>query len=261
MRLTVIGCQGSFPGPESPASCYLLQAEEGERTWNVLFDLGSGALGHVQRHLDLADIDAIFLSHLHPDHCMDVCGLHVAVHWNPEGQPERKIQIHGPAETADRLATAYGMPLEPGMHEDFRFLPLAPGRPVQLGPLSVEPFAVRHPVEEAYAFRVTETQPDGTRTVFTYSGDTDSCEGLVEAARDADCFLCEAAFHEGRDDAITGVHLTGRRAGEAAAQAGARRLLLTHLPVWNSPVRSLDEAREAYEGETAVVAAGVSYRI
>ena len=57
--------------------------------------------------------------------------------------------------------------------------------------------------------------------MLTYSGDTDSCRGLEEAARDADMFLCEAAFEEGRDDAIKGVHLTGKRAGEAAAAAGS----------------------------------------
>ena len=66
--------------------------------------------------------------------------------------------------------------------------------------------------------RPTANGRPGPRTL-TYSGDTDSCHGLEDAARDADVFLCEAAFHEGRDDAIKGVHLTGKRAGEAAAAA------------------------------------------
>jgi len=59
MRLTVIGCSGSFAGPDSPASSYLVQADDGQRTWNVLFDLGSGALGALQRHVDPADLDAL----------------------------------------------------------------------------------------------------------------------------------------------------------------------------------------------------------
>lgn len=261
MKLTVIGCQGSFPGPESPASCYLVRAEQDGRTWNVLFDLGSGALGPLQRHLDLSELDAIFLSHLHPDHCMDVCGLHVAVHWDPEGFAGDKIAVYGPCETPSRMAIAYGMDLDPGMHDDFDFVSLQPRQAVTVGPLTVEPFPVNHPVEEAYAFRITETQADGTRRVLTYSGDTDSCPELVEAAADADFFLCEAAYHEGRDDAIRGVHLTGKRAGEAARDAGARRLVLTHLPVWNSAAAALAEAREVYDGETAIAAAGVSYEI
>ncbi|GAA1347673.1 MBL fold metallo-hydrolase [Falsarthrobacter nasiphocae] len=261
MRLTVIGCQGSFPGPGSPASCYLVRAERDGRTWSVLFDLGSGALGALQRHLDLSSIDAIFLSHLHPDHCMDVCGLHVAVHWDPEGFRGERIAIHGPAETPDRLATAYGMPVDPGMHEDFDFRAIAAGEPVTVGPLTVEAFPVRHPVDEAYAFRITETLEDGALRVLTYSGDTDACEALEDAARGADVFLCEAAYHEGRDDAIEGVHLTGRRAGEAAARAGVGRLLLTHLPVWNDATRSVSEARGVFDGEIAVATAGVSYDV
>ena len=85
MKLTIVGCTGSFPGPGSPASCYLLTANDGERTWKIVMDLGSGALGAIQRYTDLEDIDAIFLTHLHPDHCMDLCGLHVAVRWKPGG--------------------------------------------------------------------------------------------------------------------------------------------------------------------------------
>ena len=74
-------------------------------------------------------------------------------------------------------------------------------------------------------------------------------------------FLCEAAFHEGRDDGIDGVHLTGRRAGETAAQAGARKLLLTHLPVWNDPQRAVQEARAVYDGPLAVAVSGLSYGV
>ena len=106
---------------------------------------------------------------------------------------------------------------------------------------------MNHPVEEAYALRVEVTEPDKDGTpvtrVLSYSGDTDSCSGLEDAARDADLFLCEAAFEEGRDDGIKDVHLTGKRAGEAAVAAGARRLLLTHIPVWTSPTTVMAEAK------------------
>jgi ribonuclease BN (tRNA processing enzyme) len=97
--------------------------------------------------------------------------------------------------------------------------------------------------------------------VLTYSGDTDTCEGLVEAAREADLFLCEAAFQEGRDDGIDGVHLTGRRAGQMASDAGARRLLLTHLPVWTDPLAASVEARQTFDGDLAVAVSGVTYRV
>ncbi|SEB91884.1 MBL fold metallo-hydrolase [Arthrobacter woluwensis] len=265
MKLTIVGCTGSFPGPGSPASCYLLTADSGGRRWKIILDLGSGALGSLQRYTDLEDIDAIFLSHLHPDHCMDLCGLHVAVHWKPGGWDRGRIPVWGPEATADRLATAYGLELDPGMHEDFDFGSWTVEKPVRVGPFTVTPYAVNHPIEEAYALRVECRQEleDGTvkETVLSYSGDTDSCPALVEAARDADLFLCEAAFQEGRDDAIKDVHLTGKRAGEAAVEAEAKRLLLTHIPVWTDPNTVLSEAKEVFGGGVSVAVAGVHYEL
>jgi ribonuclease BN (tRNA processing enzyme) len=73
VRLTVVGCSGSFPQPDAAASCYLVEADDDAgRTWRVLLDLGSGALGPLQRHADLHALDAVLLSHLHPDHCIDL---------------------------------------------------------------------------------------------------------------------------------------------------------------------------------------------
>ncbi|MGG5171631.1 MBL fold metallo-hydrolase [Pseudarthrobacter sp. J1738] len=264
MKLTIVGCTGSFPGPGSPASCYLLTAEDGERRWKIVMDLGSGALGAIQRYTDLEDIDAIFLTHLHPDHCMDLCGLHVAVRWKPGGWDRGRIPVWGPAATADRMATAYGLDLDPGMHEEFDFSNWAERESVTVGPFTVTPYAVNHPVEEAYALRVecTELGTDGPVTkVLCYSGDTDSCQGLEDAAVNSDMFLCEAAFEEGRDDSIKDVHLTGKRAGEAARRAGAKRLLLTHIPVWTSTTTVAAEAREALGAEVAVAVAGVHYEL
>lgn len=265
MKLTIVGCSGSFPGPSSPASCYLLSAHDGTRPWRVLIDLGSGALGSVQKYMDLEDIDAIFLSHLHPDHCMDLCGLHVAVRWNPHGWHRGRIPVWGPAATADRLATAYGLDLDPGMHEEFDFQPWTALEPVTVGPFRVTPHAVNHPIPEAYALRVEVTEYDGTgvdRTVtLAYSGDTDACQGLEDAAKDVDFFLCEAAFEEGRDDHIKDVHLSGKRAGEAATAANVRRLLLTHIPVWTDTNKVVAEARGSYDGDVSAAVAGVHYMI
>ncbi|WP_427018464.1 MBL fold metallo-hydrolase [Pseudarthrobacter sp. P1] len=265
MKLTIVGCSGSFPGPQSPASCYLLTAHDGERPWRILLDLGSGALGAVQKYMDLEDIDGIFLTHLHPDHCMDLCGLHVAVRWNPEGWNAGRIPVWGPAATADRLATAYGLPLDPGMREEFDFRLWSEREPVKMGPFTITPYAVNHPIEESYALRVDVTEYDGTgvdRSVtLAYSGDTDSCQGLEDAAKDAHFFLCEAAFQEGRDDGIKDVHLTGKRAAQAATRANARRLLLTHLPVWTDAGTVVAEARAEFAGDVAVAVAGVHYTI
>ncbi|MDQ4490580.1 MBL fold metallo-hydrolase [Sinomonas sp. ASV486] len=265
MKLTIVGCSGSFPGPSSPASCYLVTANDGERDWRILLDLGSGALGVLQRYLDLSDLDGVLLSHLHPDHCMDLTGLHVAVHWDPSGWTAGRVPVWGPAATKKRITTALDMQPEMDLDDDFEFHHWTAGEPIVFGPFRFEAYAARHPIAEAYALRIECSEPDGAggleRRVLAYSGDTDTCQGLVDAAVDADLFLCEAAYHEGRDDAIEGVHLTGLRAGQAARDADAKRLLLTHLPVWNDPNRSVAEAQMAYEGPIAVAVAGVHYLV
>ena len=95
MKLTVVGCSGSFPGPDSPASCYLLEQEHEGRTWRVLMDLGSGAFGVLQRYVDPLDVDAVLLSHLHADHCLDLCGFYVMRKYHPSGPPPR-LPVWGP---------------------------------------------------------------------------------------------------------------------------------------------------------------------
>ena len=160
MKLTIVGCTGSFPGPGSPASCYLLTANDGERNWKIVLDLGSGALGAIQRYTDLEDIDAIFLTHLHPDHCMDLCGLHVAVRWKPGGWGRGGFRCGGPPPPRTGWPPPTAWTLDPGMHEEFDFSNWSERKPVTMGPFTVTPYAVNHPVEEAYALRVEVTEPD-----------------------------------------------------------------------------------------------------
>ncbi len=260
MKLTIIGCSGSFPGPESPASCYLLSAEHEGRTWRIILDLGNGALGKLQQHTRLEDLDAVCLSHLHPDHYMDLCGLHVAVRWRPGGWPGKHLPVYGPSTTAQRIASAYGLDLirgciptsTSGSGNSGGRRPWAPSR----SPRSRPGIPSRRPM-----LRVEAAGEDGGTVVLAYSGDTDACEGLVEAAEDADLFLCEAAFEDGRDDHLEGIHLNGARAGQMAAQAGAERVLLTHIPVWTSHQVVLESAKEEYDGDLAVAVGGVTYDI
>jgi ribonuclease BN (tRNA processing enzyme) len=255
LRLTVVGCSGSYPGPDGPASCYLVEAPDGAGgTTRVVLDLGSGSIGPLQRHLDPRALDAVLLSHLHADHCLDLMGLYVLQRHHPDGPTGRRVPVWGPSGTAARLARGYDLAEPDAMAAELDVAEWRAGEPVHIGALAVTPYEVRHPVE-AYAMRVVWTGPDGRDRVLVYSGDTDTCAGLDEAARGADLFLCEAAFVEGRD-AGRGIHLTGRRAGEAAAAAGVRSLLLTHVPAWNDPGVAAREAREVFDGPIEVAAAG-----
>ncbi len=255
MRVTVIGCSGSVPGPASPASCYLVEADDDDgRTWRVLLDLGSGALGPLQSHLDPTTLDAVLLSHLHPDHCLDLCGLYVMLRYGPSERATR-LPVWGPSGTADRMARAYDLPPVPGMTRHLDFGAWADGEPVAMGPLSVTPLRVNHPVE-AYGLRV-----EHRGQVLAYTGDTDSCDALEPLCRNASVVLADSAFVDGRD-ATTGVHLSGRRAAEAAVAAGGvQRLVLTHLPPWNDPDACLDQARAVWDGPLEVARPGSTYDV
>jgi ribonuclease BN (tRNA processing enzyme) len=247
MKLTIIGCSGSFPGPDSPSSCYLLEAEG----FRLLLDFGNGALGALQRHIGLYDVDAICLSHLHADHCLDLCPYHVVRTYSPEA-PFARLPVYAPQGAPARLAAAYGMPEEPGLETAFEFTALSPGIR-RIGPFDVTAALMNHPVE-TYGFRVSH----GGRSV-AYSADTGESAELVKLAKDADLFLCEASMVEG-PDLPTGLHLTGRQAAEHAAAAGVDTLVLTHLVPWFDPARILDEAGHGgFEGRMELARSGAAY--
>ena len=229
MRITVIGCSGSFPGPDGPASCYLFEAEG----FRLLLDLGSGAVGALQRHVSLDGIDAVCLSHLHADHCLDVCPLWVTRTFGPDGLLPR-IPVYGPEGTAHRMAQAYGLDEPPGMTKAFDFVTLAPGKR-EIGPFHITLAHMNHPVE-TFGFRV-----EHAGQALAYSADTGTCPALVDLASQADVLLCEASYLSGPDQRPD-MHLTGRQAAEHAARAGAGRLVLTHLVPWNDQQRTLAEA-------------------
>lgn len=252
MKLTIIGCSGSFAGPASPASSYVVQADSGGRTYSILLDLGNGALGALQRHLDPDDLDAIFITHLHPDHCMDLTGLYVYRKYRPGAMPQAPVPVHAPGGARERMHEAYEGMDDDGMLGQFAFHTVTQGAVAQVGPLRVTAYRVHHPVE-AYGYRV---EADGA--VLAYTGDTDACDRLRNLCADADLVLADSAFVEGRD-VLRGIHLTGRRAAEAAVGAGARRLMLTHIPAWNDPEVCRAQAAEVWPGEVELAAPDATY--
>jgi len=226
VRLTIIGCSGSFPGPASAASCYLVEAPFEGRTFRLLLDLGSGSLGPLQEHVDLRDIDAICLSHLHADHCFDMSGLYVVRKYHPDGSPPR-IPVYGPAGTDWHLSNAYGTTEPNGMTLPFDFRVLSDGLEIDLGPFVLRAMRTPHPVD-AYAVRLTV---DGRSLVYT--GDTGPACSLGEFASGADLLLAEASFVESGQNPPD-LHLTGADAGRIATRAEVGKLLVTHIPPWTS---------------------------
>ena len=243
MRVTVIGCSGSFPGPDSPASCYLLEAEG----FRLVMDFGNGALGVLQRHAGLYDLDAICLSHLHADHCVDLGAYWVARQYAPGG-PRPSVPVYGPPGTAERVA-GFGGEGTQAVLARFGFTDLAPGA-FEVGPFLITVDHVNHPVE-TFGFRV---EHHGWR--LAYSADTGESDALVRLAEGADLLLCEASFLDG-PDVRPNLHLTARQAAAHASRAGVGQLVLTHLVPWNDRERTLAEAAGPYPGPLSLATSGL----
>ena len=243
MRLTVVGCSGSGPGPDSAASCYLVEHDG----YRVLLDLGNGAFGPLQALVDPAGVDAVYLTHLHADHCFDVAPFVVWHRWSGRSAG-RRIPLIAPAGSDRRLATICeegGKPLTDVF--DFRPTPAT----AQLGPFLLQTARTEHPLE-CHAVRLTAA---GASLVYT--GDTGPSDGVARLARGADVLLAEAAQPDG-PDLPPALHLTGRQAGELAAAAGVRRLLVTHVPAWVDPAAQLAAARSAFPA-SELVRPGAAY--
>lgn len=253
MKLTVIGCAGSYPGPDSPASCYLIEAPHEGGTFSLLIDLGNGALGGLQRVMDLRDVDAVALSHLHPDHCLDMCGFYVVRKYHPTGAFP-VIPVFAPDGAGHYLATAYGDNDGAGMTQQFEFREWVPSEPVRVGPFTITAVLVDHPVA-AFAVKVS----DG-RSTLVYSGDTGPTPVLAELVDGVEAFLCEASFVESADNPPH-LHLTGAEAGTYAAAGNVGKLLITHIPAWTDRAEVEADAKSTWDGPLELVTAGSTYDI
>lgn len=176
----------SVNGPGAPCSGYLVQAD-GHRP--VLIDCGHGVFGELLQHADPNEV-AVLLSHLHADHCMDLPAMLVWRRWSPEPATERSL-LYGPAGTALRIGA--GASEYPGEIDDlsdtYDVREWVDREAVEIHGLHIEPYKVNHP-PSTFGFRITGV--DGA--VLIYSGDTGICDEVVDLARDADLFLCEASW-------------------------------------------------------------------
>jgi ribonuclease BN (tRNA processing enzyme) len=248
VRLTVIGCAGTFPGPDSPCSGYLVEHDG----FRLVVDLGAGSLGQLQRHIGLLEVDAVYVSHLHADHCIDLVAYSYARRYHPDGVPPT-LPVYGPKGLAARIRAAFEEPPSNGLLDvyDFREVPTGTR---QIGPFTVTSAQVNHPVE-CHGLRIEA----GGRSL-AYSGDTGESAALVDLATGVDLLLCEASWADGPSHPPD-IHLSGRQAGEHAQRAGVSRLLLTHLVPTSDAACVLAEAQAAFPGPAELVRCGASYDV
>ncbi|MFJ8814115.1 MBL fold metallo-hydrolase [Amycolatopsis thermoflava] len=255
MRLTILGCSGSVPGPGQPASGYLLEADG----FLLGLEFGNGVFAELQQRRDPFDLDALVLSHLHPDHCADFSALTVLRRYHPAPPYDttaRRLPVHAPANAPVRLAMAYAPNeaelAETDLSDVYEFHALS-GEPVKIGPFEVTAIPVVHPTE-AFGLRVRHAG----RTL-AYTGDTGPCDALADLVRDVDVLLAEASWTDA-EDRPPGVHLSGKQAGELARDAGVERLLITHVAPWSDRDAILAEARAVFPG-AALVERGAVYDV
>lgn len=235
--VTVLGCQGIFASRDRAASGYLLQFG-GKNVW---LDAGPGTWRNLLGHIDWREIDAVILTHEHPDHTTDVFqAFHARCYGTEDDLP--LIPLWAPAPTIATLKA-----FSPKITGAFEFSPVSAGETRDWAGASFSFHEMAHSGIETVGVRV-----EFEGAVFAYSGDTGPAGRLDTLAKGAHLFICEASFQE-EDEKWEG-HTSAAQAAEIAAVAGVRKLLLTHLPAEGDLGLSLAEAHRKAKGVTVQLA-------
>jgi ribonuclease BN (tRNA processing enzyme) len=237
VRLIVIGSSPAWPNPGSAHSGYMLEAN-GSR---LLLDCGPGVLGRLREAELWPRLDGIAITHWHLDHWGDlvpwVWGTFYLSTNGPMPRPALWVQPGGREFLTD-LGDRLGFP--DMFEKTFVLREYTPDEAFEVGPMRVVPTRVPHYRLQTYAFRV-----EGDGRALAYSGDSAPSDELVESARDADLFVCEATLLRGELDGEPRGHLSLDEATEAFESSGAKRLLVTHRP---RELPTPDEFELAYDG-------------
>mgnify|MGYP002715083214 CR=1 FL=1 len=255
MQLTILGCSGSLAAPGNPASSYIISVP-GET--DVVMDFGAGALAAMQERFDPAAAHVIF-SHLHADHCADFPSLLVWRRYHPTAPASERHRLIGPSYAPEHFGhmSSDGPGELDDISDTFEFTAWRAGRPEHLSGLAITPFDVIHPAAESHALRIEDA--DGK--VITFSGDSGFTPTLIDAARDADLFLCEAAWGATSEGKAEGMHLSGQEAGRIAREAAVTTLVLVHIQPWTDPEEVVQAARAEFDGEVVLGTAGATFEL
>lgn len=242
MRITVLGGCGAWPAAGQACSGYLIEHEG----FRVLVDPGYATLPRLLEDTRAEEIDAVLVTHGHPDHCSDLNPLLRARVLGDD--PPAALPVHAPPGALD-VVLALDKPRM--LADGFVLRDLVPGTPCELGPFRLDAFALPHHVPNA-GLRLSA----GGRVV-AYTGDTGPSPDLVTLAADADLLLAEATYPVRVPDEDAPYLSSALDAGRTAAAAGAARLLLTHLWPGTPPEPALAAAAESFDGPLGVASAGL----
>ncbi|MGI9149496.1 MAG: MBL fold metallo-hydrolase [Chloroflexota bacterium] len=258
LTLTILGAGPAAPNPGGVCSGYLLRHGDSA----VLMDCGSGVAGRVAQHVPTNRLRGVAISHLHPDHYFDLVPLYYVLKFG-EPRPvdlEPRLPVYVPPGGREFLSRlGQHIADQPAMLEDvLDICDYAALSKTVIGGLEFTFHPVQHYVP-SHAMRVRAQ--DGATLVF--SSDVGPCPELIEAARDADVFLCESALLDAsQDTAEPGRrgHMSAIEAGQAAREAGARKLLITHFRSdEQSDAHHLASASRSFGGPVELAREGQTY--
>ena len=237
LTVTVLGCAGSYPAPGHACSSYLVRSS----STTIWLDAGSGSLANLQRHVDILDVDAVVLSHEHPDHTGDLAGFYVACKYYLHRE---RVPVYAPAGVADTVYYS-GDPI--AWHD------VSDGSEVDIGGLHLTFSRTDHP-PETLGVRV-----DGEGRSLGYSADSGPGWSLSKLGPGLDLALCEATYLS--DDEGRAQHMSARQAGTSGREAGVGRLVLTHQQPGTDPAAIVAEGSAAFGGPVEVAVEGTVYEV
>lgn len=250
MELLVVGSGAAYPDRPGIASSTYVVAHGDER---ICLDLGQGGFAGLAGQVEPSTLRAVVVSHLHPDHFIDLVALRHYLRY--EFEPPRRVWVLAPRGLGERLD---GLLAEPGFTAAALDVEVRTEGSIRIGPFALESRLVTH-TDESYAVRVSNAaEPASPGLVF--SGDCGRADDLASLIRPGDTLLSEVAFGPGPVP-VGDLHLDGPAVGELAAATGASRVLLTHLQMGRDPAATIAAVSARYAGPVALVADGDTFTV
>jgi ribonuclease BN (tRNA processing enzyme) len=263
LKITVLGKSPSWQDAGGACSGYLIEAGQTK----VLLDCGNGVFGKLRERVDYTEVDGVIVSHLHADHFLDLVPYSYALIYAPKQQPvpvhtwegtddpahPRLIAPPGAVETFRQVVGAWGN--DDLIESAFRIEEYSPGDRVEIGDI----WASFHPVPhfvETFAVRIGS---EGGGEI-AYSADTRPGKEIIDAARDADLLIIEGTLPRPERTGLRG-HLTPEEAGKHAREAGAKRVVITHISDELGDDWAREQAEGGFGGPVEIAREGAVYEV